>query len=458
MSAPLSHGSAKAGLAASVLGFFVITLDALVVNVALPDIHKDLGGGITGLQWVIDGYTLMFAALLLTAGSLGDRIGAQRAFGIGMAAFVLASAGCGLAPSLGALIAARLVQGAGAALMMPSSLALIREAFPDEAARGRAIALWTIGGSVAASAGPVAGGALSLISWRTIFFINLPVGVVALSLLARAHRSPRREVPFDIVGQIAAMSAMGGLTYGVIKAGADGFTSPAALSALVIAVLAAVVFGTSQARGRHPMVPLDLLRTRTMLVAAGSGFAFMAGLSGSVFAYSLYLQEERGLSSFSAGLVFVPMTALSGFVSMPVARLARAFGPRVPIVAGMLLMATAFVVLAALPATTPVWLLAIVLIPVGINGPLSMQPTTGVLLSSVPPQRAGIASGVFNTSRQIGGALAVAVFGALISTGHAGFQGGLRTSMLIAAAMALAAAVANMQTRPVATAVAVATP
>jgi len=447
VSTPPSRGSAKAALAASVLGFFVITLDALVVNVALPDIHKDLGGGITGLQWVIDGYTLMFAALLLTSGSLGDRIGAHRAFGIGMTVFVLASAACGLAPNLGMLIAARLVQGAGAALMMPSSLTLIREAFPDEAKRGKAIALWTIGGSVAASAGPVVGGALSLISWRTIFFINLPVGAVALFMLVRAHRSPRREVPFDVVGQLAAVAAMGGLTYGVIQAGAHGFASPGAIAALALAGVAAVVFAVSQARGRHPMVPLDLLRTRTMLVAAGSGFAFMAGLSGTVFAYSLYLQQERGLSSFTAGLVFVPMTALSGFISMPVARLARTLGPRVPIVGGMLLMATAFVTLAALPATAPVWLLAIVLIPIGVNGPLSMQPTTGVLLTNVPPQRAGVASGVFNTSRQIGGALAVAVFGALIS-GHAGFQDGLRASMLIAAVVALAAAAANVQTRP----------
>ena len=448
-SGTLSHGSAKAALAASVLGFFVITLDALVVNVALPDIHKDLGGGIPGLQWVVDGYTLMFAALLLTAGSLGDRIGAHRAFGLGMTVFVLASAGCGLAPGLGVLIAARMLQGTGAALMMPSSLTLIREAFPDQVERGRAIALWTIGGSVAAAAGPVVGGALSLISWRTIFFINLPVGVAALFLLTRAHRSPRRAVPFDLVGQIAAVAAMGGLTYGVIEAGADGFASPRALAALTIALAAAVVFGVAQARGKHPMAPLDLLRTRTMVVSAGTGFAFIAGLTGAVFTYSLYLQQERGLSSFAAGLVFLPMTVLSGFVSMPAARLAHTFGPRVPIVGGMLLMAAGLVILASLPATAPVWLLAVVLIPIGINGPLSMQPTTGVLLSSVPAQRAGLASGVFNTSRQIGGALAVAVFGALIS-GHAGFQDGLRASMLIAAVVALAAAAANIQTKPAA--------
>jgi MFS transporter, DHA2 family, methylenomycin A resistance protein len=444
---PSPRHSANAALAASALGFFVITLDAFVVNVALPDIHKNLGGGMTDLQWVIDGYTLMFAALLLSAGSLGDRIGAHRAYGIGMAVFGLASAGCGLAPDLGVLIAARMLQGTGAALMMPSSLTLIREAFPDQVRRGKAIALWTIGGSVAAEAGPVVGGALSLISWRTIFFINLPIGVIALVLLTRAHRSPRRDVPFDLVGQIAAVAAMAGLTYGVIEAGAYGFASPNALVPLAIAVVAAIVFIASQARGSHPMAPLDLLRTRTMVVSAGTGFAFIAGLSGTIFAYSLYLQQTRGLSSFAAGLVFLPMTVLSGFVSMPAARLAHSFGPRAPIVGGMLLMATGFLVLAALPADAPAWLLSIVLIPIGINGPLAMQPTTTVLLSSVPPQRAGIAGGVFNTSRQVGGALAVAVFGALIS-GRAGLQHGLRTSMLIAAIIALTAAAANVQTKP----------
>jgi MFS transporter, DHA2 family, methylenomycin A resistance protein len=383
------HRSANVALAAAVLGFVVVTLDSLVVNVALPDIHKDLGGGITGLQWVIDGYTLMFAALLLSAGSLGDRIGAHRAFALGMTVFVLASAACGLAPDLAVLVASRLLQGAGAALMIPSSLSLIREAFPDPVRRSRALALWTIGGSVAAAAGPVVGGALSLISWRVIFFINLPAGVVALLLLARAHRSPRREVPFDVVGQIAAVAAIGGLTYGIIEAGADGFASPKALSALALAFVAIVVFIAAQARGRHPMVPLDLLRTRTMVVSAVTGFAFIAGLSGAVFAYSLDLQQERGMSSFTAGLVFLPMTALSAFLGMPTARLAHAYGPRVPIIGGMLLMATSFVVLAALPATVPAWVLAIVMIPVGINGPLAMQPTTAVLLSSVPAHRSG---------------------------------------------------------------------
>jgi DHA2 family methylenomycin A resistance protein-like MFS transporter len=440
--------SPGAALAAALLGFFVITLDSLVVNVALPSIRSDLGGGVAGLQWVIDGYTLMFAALLLSAGSLSDGFGARRAFGTGLAVFTVASAACGLAPDLGALIGARLVQGAGAALMVPSSLALIREAYPDTSRRARAIALWTIGGSVGAAAGPVAGGALNLISWRAIFFINLPAAAVALYLLGRAAPSPRQLVPFEWTGQIAAVAAMGALTFGVIEGGTRGFTDPQVLAAFAAAGVGVAVFIAAQTRGEHPMVPLDLIASRTMVIAAGTGFAFIGGFAGMVFVYSLYLQGQRGLSSLAVGLVFLPMTVLSGFVSVPSTRLAARFGPRVPIVGGMALMGTGLAVLAILPPTVPVWLLALAMIPVGVTGPLAMPPTTAQLLEGVPAHRAGIASGVFNTSRQVGGVLAVAVFGALLAK-RAHVLRGLHESLAIAAAAALAAAAANLLLKPV---------
>jgi EmrB/QacA subfamily drug resistance transporter len=433
-------------LAASLLGFFIITLDAQVVNVALPAVRASLGGGMTGTQWVVDGYTLAFAALLLSAGSLSDRIGAHRAFGAGLAVFVAASAACGLAPSLGVLIASRLAQGTGAAMMMPSSLALVREAYADPVRRGRALALWSIGGAVAAAAGPVAGGALSLISWRVIFFINLPAGLAGLILLLRVARSPRRLVPFDWPGQAAAVVAMAALTFGVIRAGASGLTAPVAATALAVAVVAAAAFVVRQARGRHPMVPLDLFRSRVVIISAGTGFAFLGGFYGMVFAYSLYLQDQRGLSSLATGLVFMPMTLLSGVVSLLAARLAEKYGPKVPIVAGMSLMGLGLAVLAVLPAATPTWLLAAMMIPVGLSGPMAIPPTTALLLESVPAQGSGIASGVFNTSRQVGGALAVAVFGALLA-GRSGIITGLRDSLLIAAAIALAAAGTNLLLR-----------
>ena len=278
---------AVAALAAPVVGFFVITLDATIVNVALPTIRDELGGGMTGLQWVVDGYTLMFAALLLSAGALSDRIGARRAFGTGVAVFVAASAACGLAPGLGILVAARFVQGAGAAVVMPTTLALIREAYDDQARRARAVAVWASGGAAAAAAGPLAGGVLSELSWRLIFFINVPVGVVTLLLVARTRPSPHRRVPFDRAGQLAAVAGMGGLTYGVIEAGAEGFTAPRVIVALTVAALGLTGFLAVEARSAHPMVPLEMFRDRTMVIAVTVGFTFMVGFYGMPFVLSL---------------------------------------------------------------------------------------------------------------------------------------------------------------------------
>ena len=423
----------------------MITLDASIVNVALPAMSRELHAGITGLQWVVDGYVLAFAALLLSAGSLSDRFGARRAYGAGLAVFIAASAACGLAPNLGTLVTARLVQGAGAAMMMPSSLSLIREGYTDRVRRGRALALWSLGGAVAAAAGPVAGGALTLTSWRLIFYVNLPVGLATLAVLRRVAHSPRRPVPVDVTGQTAAIAAMGALTYAAIEAGAAGFTAAKVLGAFAVATVAAVVFLAAQARARHPMVPLDLLRSRPVLIASATGFAFLGGFSGMVFAYSLYLQDARGLSSFATGLVFLPMTVLSGFTSLVAARASERFGPRGPIVGGMAFMGLGLIALAAVPAGLPAWSTALLMLPVGVTGPLAIPASTAVLLESVPAHRSGIASGVFNTSRQLGSALAVAVLGALLAH-RAHIERGLRESLLTAAAFVLLAALANLRT------------
>src|SRR4051812_37049513 len=268
---------AKFALAAAVLGFFIVTFDAVVVNVALPSIRHDLGAGITGLQWVVDGYTLMFAALLLWSGTLTDRAGARRVFAAGVGLFVAASAGCGLAPNLSTLVLARFVQGCAAAVMMPASMALIGHAYPDHRERARAIAVWAMGGAIASSSGPVLGGVLTSVSWRLIFVINVPVGAVALLLVRRIAPSPRRATPFDLVGQATAVTAMGALTYGAIEAGAAGFSAPRVVVAFVVAAVAAGAFVTAQRRGAHPMVPHGLFRSRNVSVSVAVGFAFVVG-------------------------------------------------------------------------------------------------------------------------------------------------------------------------------------
>ncbi|MDQ3825135.1 MAG: DHA2 family efflux MFS transporter permease subunit [Actinomycetota bacterium] len=434
-------------LAAAVLGFFVITLDAVVVNVALESIRGELGGGITGLQWVVDGYTLLFAALLLSAGSLSDRFGARQAFGAGLALFVVASAACGLAPTVELLIVARLFQGAAAAVMMPSSMALIGQAYPDPVKRARAVAVWAMGGAIASSCGPVLGGLLTLLTWRLIFVINLPVGAVALLLLAQTQHSPRRTAPFDWVGQLTAVLAMGGLTFGAIEAGADGFAAPRVVTALVVAVVALAAFLAVEARVAHPMVPLDLFRSRNVSVANAVGFAFIVGYYGLPFVMSLYLQQVRGVSSLGTGVAFLPMMLIGAVLTPFSARIAERLGARMLITGGLVLMTAGLVVLAFCPASTPVWVLAVLMALVGLAGPLVMPPMTAVLLNSVPGHRVGTASGVFNTSRQVGGALAVAVFGALLAN-QATFLHGLRTSLLLAATVAIAAAASSLLVTP----------
>jgi MFS transporter, DHA2 family, methylenomycin A resistance protein len=437
------HG-AWTTLVAALLGFFVITLDAVVVNVALPTMGHELGTGITGLQWVVDGYTLAFAALLLSAGAVTDRIGAHQAFGLGLVVFVLASVACGFSPTLGSLIIARFVQGIGAAVMMPSSMALIRQGYPDPIQRNHAVALWAMGGSVAATSGPVIGGALTLLNWRWIFFINLPVGVVTLLFLARTPTSARRTVPIDGWGQVTAVAAMGALTYGAIEVGSVGIGAFSVGASFAIALVALVAFVALQRRGTHPMVPPSLLAPRNARIAMLVGFTFMMGYFGLAFVMSLYLQQQHGLSATATGITFLPMM-LTGLLITPFsARMVHRFGARALIITGLASMAIGLTSIASLPSSVPVGWIAALMVLVGLAGPLVAPPITTVLLSSVPAHLAGTAGGVFNTSRQVGGALAVAVFGALLARSP-DFMTGMRISLILAAAISLVTAAISLR-------------
>ncbi|MFF3698755.1 MFS transporter [Streptomyces sp. NPDC002221] len=444
---PEPAGSPGAALAAAVLGFFVITLDVSGVNVALPAVGDDLGGSMSGLQWVADSYTLMFAALMLSAGSLSDAIGARRAYGWGLAVFTLASLACGAVTTLGALTAARMVQGSAAAAMVPTSLALIRQAFPDPDARARGIALWTVGGAVAIAAGPVLGGLLTTEwSWRAVFFLNVPAGLAGILMLLRAERSPRRPAPFDPPGQLTAVLALAGLTFAVIEGGHHGLTVKV-LVAAGVAVLAGAAFLVVEARRRSPMVPLGLFRHRGVSVPVVAGFACNAAFYGGVFVLSLFFQEQRGQSAFSAGLMFVPMAVITANFNYLSPKAVSRFGPRAVVVAGLLVGTLGCCGLAAIGPDTPWWLIALPMIPLGIGGALAMPALTSLMLDSVPAERAGTAAALLNTSRQIGGALSIAVFGALLA---ADFLPGMRESLLLAAALLTANAVgaATLLRRP----------
>lgn len=428
------------------LGFFLITLDILIVNVALTTIGRELRGSTSGLQWVIDAYTLLFASLLLFAGNLSDRIGAKRAIGWGIAGFLIASVACALAPTLGALIAARALQGAAAAVMLPASMALIREAFPDARERAHALGIWAVGGAVAGAVGPILGGALTTVDWRLVFAINLPVCAVMLSLLVRVAPSPRRPSRFDPAGQVLALVTLAGLVFGLIEGGASGFTRWYVVTALVTATAALVGFLVVQARGRHPMMPLDLFRSSGMRIALGVGFAFMVGNFGSVFVLSLYLQQHLGLSPLLAGLVFLPSAAFSIVGNIVSGTLANRFGARVPVVAGLTTMVLGLVVMIVL-APLDSWIaVAVCTILTGAGGSVAMPPATSVVLASVPAERSGTASAVFNTFRQVGGAVAIAVFGALLAD-RAQFVVGTQVSFVVAGTVILMAAVAATRIR-----------
>lgn len=437
--------SPRWSLLAALLGFFIITLDALVVSVALPAIRDTLGGGVTGLQWVVDGYTLPFAAFLLLAGTLSDRIGAKRSFGIGLVLFTLSSAACGLAPSLGLLIVARVAKGIGAALMTPASLALIGEAFPNPSEKARAIGLWAVGGAVASAAGPLVGGALTVVSWRLIFLVNLPVGAIALWLLAGVPKSRCRKTPFDWAGQAAAIVALTALTFGLIEAGEAGITDARVVVSMILACISTIAFLIVESRNAHPMVPLTMFRDYTAVAPIAIGFSFMMGFYGMVFLISLFLQEQRELTPFQTGLAFLPVTGMSFVMPILAARLAEWFSPRVPIVIGQAAMAAGLLALSVYAETASTGMIVAMMVPVGLGGGLAMPSATSVLLNAIPGSHSGIASGVLNTSRQVGGAIAIAAFGALVAMW--GFELGMRTSFAISSVLLVVTMLASMGLR-----------
>jgi MFS transporter, DHA2 family, methylenomycin A resistance protein len=439
---PAGPRRGKVALIASLLGFTVITIDVSAVNIALPAVRASLSGGMTGLQWVVDAYTLMFAALMLSAGALADRVGARRAYGWGVALFTLASLGCALAPGIGTLVAARVAQGAAAAVVMPASLALIRQSYDDARTRARAIALWTVGGSVAMAAGPVLGGLLTdSAGWRAVFLLNLPVGAVILALLLRVPHSPRRPAALDGAGQLTAVLALAGLAFAVIEGGHLGWTSGPVPAAGTIALACGYAFRVVESRHRQPMVPPGMMADRKVAVPLAVGFAVNAAFYGGVFVLGLYYQQLRGMSGIAAGLMFVPMSAVVTATNLVSPRLAERIGRRPVIVAGQLVFAVAMLAMLPLAAHTPVWLVLVLLLPLSIGGAIAVPALTALLMDAVPEERAGTASGLLNSFRQTGGALAVALFGSLLVAPDGGFSlPGMRIGLLTVAALLLVTA------------------
>jgi DHA2 family methylenomycin A resistance protein-like MFS transporter len=418
----------------------MVSLDVTIVNVALPTLARQLGATLQQLQWIVDGYALLYAAALITGGALGDIFGSRRVFIAGLGLFSAASAACGLAPSTAALIAARFAQGLGASLLVPTSLALLRSAFEDQQARTRAVAVWAAAGGAAVAAGPVVGGVLiDTVGWRSIFLINVVVG--ALALVATAQRVapvPAKGGRIDIGGQLTATLAIGALTFAIIEGPRVGWASSGVLVALAAALLGAAAFLACERRVGDPMLPPVLAGLPIFKGAAAIGALFQFAFYGQVFVLSLLFQQARGESPLRAGLSFLPMTGLVAVSNLLAPRIVRRLGQLTTIATGELILASGFVGLIPIELHSPWWTIALAMLPIGIGAGFIIVPLTDRLLTGAPPNLAGVASGAFNASRQVGAAIGVALFGAILN-GQRTFISEARLTFALAAAAALLA-------------------
>jgi EmrB/QacA subfamily drug resistance transporter len=438
-------------LTATVLGSGIAALDATVVGIALPAIGRDFHASVASMQWVVDGYTLPLAGLLLLGGALGDVHGRRKMFVIGTVWFALASLACGLAPSAGLLIAARALQGVGAALLTPGSLAILQASFrPDD--RSRAIGAWSGLGGVATAAGPFLGGWLiGAVSWRLVFFINLPLAA-AVVLIAAKHvpesRAPGPPQRLDPAGALTISLALAGLSYGLIAAAADGWTSPVVLASLLAGVVLLGAFCAVEARSDHPMLPLTVFRTRQFSAANAVTFVVYGALGGALFLVPVVLQDVSGYSALEAGMALLPLTAIMLALSARSAALSARIGPRLQMTVGPLVIAAGFVLFTRISGDgnylTEVLPAVIVL---GLGLAINVAPLTATALSAAPAEHSGIASAVNNDVARTGSLIAVAVLPALAGlTGDAYLHPavltkGFHEAVLIAAVAAAAAGV-----------------
>ncbi|MFE1293763.1 MFS transporter [Streptomyces sp. NPDC058731] len=427
-------------------GQFMVLLDNTIVGAALPDMQHRLHTQLTGLQWIVDAYVLLVAMLLLSGGVFADRFGRKRVYLTGVAVFTVASVLCSLAPSLGWLIAGRVLQGVGAAALSPASLALLAAAFPVPQERIRAIGLWAGFSGVGLAAGPVAGGVLTdAFGWPAIFLVNLPVGVILLLVGLRSLEETRNpSAPaIDAPGTVLSVLGVGALTYGLIEGGARGWTSPVILVGFTAAVLLLAAFIAVEARRSAPMLPPRLFRQRLFTVSNTAMVVVGFALMGSSFFFSQFFVYVQGSTILRAGLQTLPTTLAMVIVSPYAGRLAARYGFRTVVTVGLAVAGPGLLALGMVHADTGYgnvwWRLAVI----GIGFALTMSPLTGAAIQAVDPHEGGLASGISSTTRQIGAVLGVAVLGAVVrarQSGGATFASGLDSAFLVAGAITSATA------------------
>ena len=436
-------------LAGTVLGSGMAFLDATVVNVALPAIGRDLGAGLSGLQWTLDAYLLTLSALLLLGGALGDRYGRRRVLEAGLVAFTAASVLCGLAPTLGTLVAARAVQGIGGALLVPGSLALLSATFAPED-RSPAVGAWSGLAGAFSAIGPFLGGWLvDAVSWRLVFLINLPVAAVTLWIV-RAHVPESRDEAvavsgsrLDLPGAAAATVGLAGVVFALIEGSAHG-ASPMVVGAAVAGVGALAAFPVIERDRPEPLVPMELFRSAQFSGANATTFAVYGAFSGALFLFVVLLQQEMGYSALEAGSAMLPVTMLLLVLSPRAGRLGQRVGPRLPMTAGPLVAGMGLLVLSGVePGTSyPTGILPAVVV-FGIGLALTVAPLTAAVMGAVDERHLGVGSGVNNAVARVAGLLSVALLPLVaglsgVDPGEPGFVAGVGDALRIAAAVCAA--------------------
>jgi DHA2 family methylenomycin A resistance protein-like MFS transporter len=433
------------------VGYFLVLLDVTIVNVALPSIGSDLGAGVSGLQWVVDGYAIALASLMLAGGTIGDLHGHKRVVLTGLATFGIASVGCGLAPGVGSLVGFRVLQGAGAALLLPGTLAVITNAFPGRGEQARAIGIWAGIGSVALAAGPLLGGALVQgVGWRAVFAINAPIVAVAFAVALRVVRESTdpQGRHLDAAGVALGGLALAAVTFAFIQAGHGGVDGTVALAAVLALVLVTAFLAVERSRA-EPMLPLGLFRRRDFSTANAVAGAMNLGTLGLLFVLMLYLQRVQGRSALQAGLAVIPLFAPLSLLAPFAGRLVARIGSRLPMAGGLITAAIGIALLARVGAHSSFAALLPGLLLWGIGLGLLTPAVVAAAVGAVPADRAGLGSAVNNTARQAGGAIGIAAFGALAGRpGTPGFVGGLHAVALVTAVLYLAATLVSLAAIP----------
>jgi EmrB/QacA subfamily drug resistance transporter len=437
-------------LGAVSFGLFMIMLDNTVVNVALPAIERDLGAGLSELEWIVSGYALTFAALMLTGGKLADLLGRRRVFVAGLAVFSLSSLACALAPSPGFLIGARVVQGAGAALMSPATLSIISATFPPRQ-RGTAIGIWAGVSALALAIGPLVGGLLTeQIGWSSIFYLNVPIGVIAIAasfLLIDESRDTREDQRPDVPGQLTSALGLFALTYALIEANGYGWGSARIVGAFAIAVAALVAFVLLERHQRAPMLDLGLFRNATFAGANVVLLLVALAMFGVFFFVSLYMQNVLGYSAVQTGAAFLPMTVVIILCAPIAGKLSDRHGSRWLMAGGMVLLGAQLLYFSQLGTDASFWNLLPAFFVGGLGMGLTMTPTAAAATRAVPVDKSGVGAAVLNAMRQVGGSVGIALMGAIVAQAAAGrtpidgFMAGFERALLTAAAIAFVGAV-----------------